>query len=64
MDLGIHSSTAISVMDWMGAGPRTKHINTRYLWVQERVQDGDLSIKKVPTAKIVQMLERSQSLLQ
>ena len=45
------SSTANSVTDRFGAGQRTKHIDTRYLWIQERVQDGDLSIKKVPTAK-------------
>ena len=58
MDLGIPkkeekqsgSSTANSLTDRMGAGPRTKHTDT--LGVQERVQDGDLSIKKVPTAKI------------
>ena len=30
---------------------RTKHIDTLYFWIQERVQDGDLSIKKVPAAK-------------
>ena len=39
------SSTAL------GAGQRTKHIDTRYFWIQERVQDGDLSIKNVLTAK-------------
>ena len=38
--------------DRLGAGKRTKHIDTRYFWIQERVQDGDLSIKKVLTAKI------------
>ena len=26
-------------------------MDTLYIWIQERVQDGDLSIKKVPTAK-------------
>ena len=46
------SSTANSLTDRLGAGQqRTKHIDTRYFWIQERVQDGDLSIKKVPTAK-------------
>ena len=45
------SSTAISLTDRLGAGQRTKHIDTRYFWIQERVQDGDLSIKKVLTAK-------------
>ena len=45
------SSTANSLTDGLGAGPRTKHIDTRYFWIQERVQDGDLSIKKVLAAK-------------
>ena len=45
------SSTANFLTDRLGAGQRTKHIDTRYFWIQERVQDGDLSIKKVPTAK-------------
>ena len=44
-------STANSLTDRLGAGQRTKHIDTRYFWIQERVQDGDFSIKKVPTAK-------------
>ena len=53
MKIGIQSdsSTANSLTDRFGAGQRTKHIDTRYFWIQERVQDGDLSIKKVPTAK-------------
>ena len=41
------SSTAGSITDRWGARPRTK----RYFLVQERVQDGDLSIRKVPTFK-------------
>ena len=45
------SSTSNSLTDRLGAGQRTKHIDTRYFWIQERVQDGDLSIKKVRTAK-------------
>ena len=44
-------STANSSTDRLGAGQRTKHIDTRYFGLQERVQDGDLSIKKVLTAK-------------
>ena len=44
-------STANSLTDRLGAGQRTKHIDMRYLWIQEGVQDGDLSNKKVPTAK-------------
>ena len=45
------SSTANSLTDRFAGGQRTKHIDTRYFWIQERVQDGDLSIRKVPTAK-------------
>ena len=45
------SSTANSLTNRLGAGPRTKHIDTRYFWVRERIQDGDLSTAKVPTAK-------------
>ena len=55
-DLGIpkieiqsDSSTANSLTDRLGAGQRTDHIDTRYFSIQERVQDGDLSIKKVLT---------------
>ena len=45
------SSTAISLTDRLGAGQRTKHTDTRYFWIQERVQDGDLSVKKVLSSK-------------
>ena len=45
------SSTANSWTDRLGAGQRTKHIDTRYFWIKERVQDGDFSVKKVLTAK-------------
>ena len=45
------SSTPNSLTDRLGTGQRTKHIDTRYFWLQERVQDGDLSIKKVLNAK-------------
>ena len=44
------SSTANSLTDRLGAGQRIKHIDTRCFWMQERVQDGDLSIKKVLAA--------------
>ena len=65
MDLGIQmeveiqsdSLTSNCLTDRWCAGPRTKHLDTRYFWVQERVQDGDLGIKKVLTAKIVHTLE-------
>ena len=58
------SSMANILTDRLGAGQRTKHIDTRYFWVQERVQDGDLNINKEPSAKTAQVMERSQSLLQ
>ena len=45
------SSTTNSLTDRLEAGQRTKHIDTRYFWIQERVQDGGLSIKKVLTTK-------------
>ena len=45
------SSTANSLTDLLGARQRTKHIDTRYYWIQERVRDGVLSIKKVLAAK-------------
>ena len=46
------SFTANSLTDRLGAGFRTKHIDTRFFGVEGRVQDGDLSMKKVPSAKI------------
>ena len=51
IEIKSYSSTANSLTDRLGAGQRTKHIDTRHLWIQEIVLDGDLSIKKVPTAK-------------
>ena len=59
MDLGIpmkveipsDSSTSNSLTDQLGAGPRTKHIGTLFLDTRTRIQYGDLSIKKVLTAK-------------
>ena len=43
--------TENSLTNRLGAGQQTKHIDTRYFWIQERVQDGDFSIKMVLTAK-------------
>ncbi|CAK0895671.1 unnamed protein product, partial [Prorocentrum cordatum] len=45
------STTAGSLADRLGVGQRTKHIQTRFLWVQERVQDRDLKVQKVHTSK-------------
>ena len=59
MDLGIQmkleiqsdcSSANYYLTDRLGAGPRKKQIDKRYLSVQERVQDGGLRIKKVLAA--------------
>ena len=59
------SSTANSLTDRFGARQRTKHIDTRYFWIQERVQDGDVSIRKVATAKnCADVGTKKQSLLQ
>ena len=58
------SSTANSLTDRLGARQRTKHIDTRYFRIQERVQDGDLSIKKVLTAKNRADVGTKPSLLQ
>ena len=59
VEIGSDSSTASSLTDRLGAGPGTKHIDTTFSGFKKPVQDGDLSIQKVHTAKIVQMLERS-----
>ena len=54
-DLGIEiqseTSTSNSLTDWLEEGQRTTLIDTRYFWLHERAQDGDLSIKKVLTAR-------------
>ena len=44
------SSTANSWMDRLGAAKRNT-LTRGYFWIQERVQDGDLNIKKVPAVK-------------
>ena len=54
IEIQIDSSTAKSLTDRMGAGQRSKHIDTRYFWIQVQVQDGDLSIKKVPASVLQQ----------
>ena len=64
IEIQIDSSTAKSLTDRLGAGQRSKHIDTRYFWIQVQVQDGDLSIKKVPTAKNCADVGPNLSLLQ
>ena len=44
VEIQSYSSTSNSLTDRLGAGQRTKHIDTRYFWIQERVQDGHLVI--------------------
>jgi ribonuclease HI len=53
VEIDSDSTTAGSLADRLGVGQRTKHIQTRFLWVQERVQDRDLRVKKVHTSKNV-----------
>ena len=45
VDMQSGSSTSNFLTDRLGAGPRTKHIDSGYFWVQQRVQEGDLSEK-------------------
>ena len=45
------SSTSNFLTNLLRAGQRTKQIDTRYFWIQERFQDRELSIKKVLAAK-------------
>ena len=51
IEIQCDSSTANSLTDRLGARQFTKHIDALYFRIQERVQDGDLSIKKVLAAK-------------
>ena len=39
------SSSGLAVGSRRGLG-RLRHVQTRYLWVQQRVQEGDLRLKK------------------
>ena len=48
----------------MGAGQRTKHIDTRYLWIPEQVRDEDFSIKKKRIAQILEKRPTVASVLQ
>ena len=42
------SSSGLAVGSRRGLG-RLRHVQTRYLWVQQRVQEGDLRLKKEPS---------------
>ena len=41
------SSAAIGIAHREGLGGRCRHINVQYLWVQERVREGQLRLRKV-----------------
>ena len=45
--LHVDSSASIGIASRMGLG-KTRHIDVHYLWVQERVRNGDISLHKVP----------------
>ena len=55
MDLGVPMKVELQSDSFYGGlfdrsiGSRTS--NTRYIWVQERVRDGDLTVKRVLAAK-------------
>ena len=42
------STAAIGIVHRMGLG-KTRHIRVQYLWIQERVYDGDLKVRKIST---------------
>ena len=58
------SSTSNSSTDRLGAGQRTKHIDTRYFWIQNEFKMETSVSRKCLRRETAQMLERSQSLLQ
>ena len=41
------SSSGLAVISRRGLG-RLRHVQTRHLWVQQRVQEGDLRLNKEP----------------
>ena len=43
------SSAAKGIQTRRGCG-KVKHLQAKQLWVQERVQEGDVKVKKVPRA--------------
>ena len=58
------SSTANSLTDRLGAGQRTKLIDTRYFCIQESPRRVPSVSRRCLQRRTAQMLERSQSLLQ
>ena len=53
-EMGLHlkgdSSASHGTLSRMGTG-RVKHLQTRQLWLQERVKDGDVELQKIPREK-------------
>ena len=45
------SSAAKGIAGRVGLSKRTRHIAVHHLWVQERVENGDISLKKVSGEK-------------
>ena len=42
------SSAAIGIAQRDGLGGRCRHIKVQYLWIQERIKEGELQVAKVP----------------
>ena len=57
MDFGLHpqgrvhtdSSAAIGIASRSGLGGKARHIQVQYLWIQAKIKNGDLDMKKVDT---------------
>ena len=58
------SSTANSLTDRLGAGQRTKHIDTRFFWNKKEFKMETSVSRRCLQRRTAQVLERSQSLLQ
>ena len=48
LELECDASSAIAISSKSGVG-KTRHIQTRFLWVQDAVRDKELTIKKTPS---------------
>ena len=62
------SSSGMAVGSRRGLG-RLRHVQTRYLWAQQRVQQGDLRLKKEPgdtnvsSGSLTQILSKVQTMI-
>jgi hypothetical protein len=43
------SSAAMAMLNRDGLG-KSRHIDTQYMWLQEKVRDGAVKLSKIPTA--------------